>query len=108
MEHRPSIQETLDPVQKGRVYGWRWARAIAWHQRWPPDGDTIGLGEVLGRTCPVSRLTASSNDNFRVANNPDGFRIWLPRTSYLESFRPIERLQDADELAKPRTLPGNR
>jgi hypothetical protein len=43
-----------------------------------------------------------------VADNPDGIRIWLPRTSYLESFRPTERLQDADELAKWRTAPGDR
>jgi hypothetical protein len=47
-------------------------------------------------------------DHFRFADNPDGIRIWLPRTSYLESFRPTERLQDADELAKWRTAPGNR
>jgi hypothetical protein len=63
----------------------------------PCLGVTRRLGDI-SFTWIASRLpTIWTNPNLR-----------LPRTSYLESFRPAERLQDADDLAKWRIAPSNR
>ena len=103
---------------------------IAVAERWPASKTTSNEKEMIQPSEFVARLSTRywpvilRHPETAARNGPSrgmGSELWkssrqsgrnpnlsLPRASYLESFGPTERLQDADELAKWRIAPGNR